>query len=103
MRYAIIWSPKAITTFEDRIDYLKTHFTEKEIKKFRKRVSEYLDTLSQEPLIARKLTRIKNVHIGLVIKPVSLIYRIKPIKQELELVAFIDNRQSPKKTLKYML
>ena len=103
MKYAIIWSPTAINTFEERLKYLEIHFTEKEIKKFIKRVSNYLDTLSNEPLITKRPGKPKNVHIGLVIKPVSLIYRVKPLKKELELVAFIDNRQSPKKTFKHLL
>jgi hypothetical protein len=42
MIYSIIWSPEAIISFEKRIEYLKIHFTEKEIKKFRKRVNDYL-------------------------------------------------------------
>jgi len=103
MKYDVIWSPRAIETFEERLNYLEIHFTEKEIKKFKKRVSDYLDTLSEEPLIAKTPGRLKNVHIGLIMKPVSLIYKLKPIKRELELVAFIDNRQSPKKTLKHLL
>jgi hypothetical protein len=78
------------------------HFTEKEIKKFKKRVNDYLETLSQEPQIGKKPGKLKNVHIGLILKPVSLIYRIKPLKKELELVVFIDNRQSPKRILKYL-
>ena len=33
MSYTIIWTSEALTTFEDRITYLKINWTEKEIKK----------------------------------------------------------------------
>ena len=45
MTFAIIWMPEALKTFEERIEHLNIHFTEKEIKKFKKRVNDYLDVL----------------------------------------------------------
>jgi len=41
MKFSIIWMPEALKTFEKRIEYLKIHFTEKELKKFKKRVNDY--------------------------------------------------------------
>lgn len=96
----IIWSEKALETLQERIDYLTEHWSQKEIDAFLKRVFEYLDTLAQEPLIARLSFKTKNTHIAVIIKQVSIIYRIKPKSKEIELVAFIDNRQNPRKTRK---
>jgi hypothetical protein len=45
----------------------------------------------------RKSTRLKHTHIGVIIKQVSLVYRVKPKKHTIELIAFIDNRQNPKR------
>jgi hypothetical protein len=45
----------------------------------------------------RKSTKLKQTHIGVIIKQVSLIYRFKPKGNKIELIAFIDNRQNPKK------
>jgi len=45
----------------------------------------------------RKSARLNYTHIGVIIKQVSLIYRIKPKSNTIELIAFIDNRQDPKK------
>jgi plasmid stabilization system protein ParE len=101
MNYSIIWSPRSLATFEDRIQYLRIHWTEKEITNFKNRVKEYLEILKEEPFIGKNPGRYKNTHIGLIIKQVSLIYRVKVIKKEVELVAFIDNRQDPKKIRKY--
>ncbi|MDP9047072.1 MAG: type II toxin-antitoxin system RelE/ParE family toxin [Bacteroidota bacterium] len=101
MSYSIAWTTQAYTSFEDRIEYLAIHFSDKEIKNFPQRVKEYLDVLKEEPLIGKAPGKHKNVHIGLIIKPVSIIYRIKTLKKEIELISFIDNRQDPKKIRKY--
>jgi hypothetical protein len=93
--------PEAISTFGDRIRYLKIHWTQKEITNFESRVKQYLDVLKDEPFIGKKPGRLKNVYIGLIIKPVSLIYRVKSHTKEIELLLFIDNRQDPKKIGKY--
>jgi plasmid stabilization system protein ParE len=100
MSYSIVWMPKALSTFDGRINYLNEHFTEKEIKNFQERVKEYVEVLKTEPLIGEN-SGIKNVHIGLIIKEVSLIYRVRPIKKNIELLIFFDNRQNPKKIKKY--
>jgi hypothetical protein len=97
MGIEIIWTKKAIQTFGKRIAYLEEHWTEKEIFNFTARVNEYLGSLQSQPLMFRKSPRLKHTHIGVIIKQVSLIYRVKPAKNIIELVAFIDNRQNPKK------
>ncbi|MES2112977.1 MAG: type II toxin-antitoxin system RelE/ParE family toxin [Bacteroidota bacterium] len=91
----IVWTKKAIKTFGERIAYLEEHWTEKEILNFTARVNEYLKTLRTQPLMFRKSTKLKNTHIGVIIKQVSLVYRIKPKSQKIELIAFIDNRRNP--------
>jgi hypothetical protein len=101
MSYFITWSPQAILSFEDRIEYLEIHWTKKEITNFRQRVREYLEILKEKPFIGKKPGKLKNIYIGLIIKQVSLIYRVKVIQNEIELVLFIDNRQDPKRIKKY--
>ncbi|WP_183562007.1 type II toxin-antitoxin system RelE/ParE family toxin [Mucilaginibacter sp. SP1R1] len=97
MGIEIVWTKKAVETFGNRITYLEEHWTEKEIFNFTARVNEYLETLKTQPLMFRKSARIKHTHIGLIIKQVSLIYRIKPKSKTIELIAFIDNRQNPRR------
>ena len=93
----IVWTKKAIKTFDNRIAYLEEHWTEKEIRNFIARVSEYLTTLRTQPLMFRKSTRLKHTHVGVIIKQVSLVYRVKPKSNTIELIAFIDNRQNPQR------
>ena len=101
MSYSIIWSPKSYLTFQDRIYYLERNWTQREINNFTIRVKEYLELLKEEPLIATPTGKRKNIRIGLIIKEVSIIYRVKPIKREIELLVFFDNRQDPKKIRRY--
>jgi len=93
--------PEAFKTFNDRIAYLEIHWTDKEIASFHKRVKEYLETLKDKPFIGKQAGKAKNVHIGLILKQVSLIYRVKIRTKEIELLLFIDIRQDPKKIEKY--
>ena len=93
----IIWTQKAINTFGQRIAYLEEHWTEREIFNFTSRVNEYLETLKTQPVMFRRSSYLKNAHIGVIIKQVSLVYRFKPKTNCIELIAFIDNRQNPKK------
>ncbi|SFS44439.1 type II toxin-antitoxin system RelE/ParE family toxin [Mucilaginibacter polytrichastri] len=97
MGFEIVWSKKAIQTFGDRITYLEKNWTEKEIFNFTSRVNEYLNSLKDQPLMFRKSAKLKHTHIGVIIKQVSIIYRVKPRGVKIELIAFIDNRQNPKK------
>jgi hypothetical protein len=64
---------------------------------FTNRVNDYLTSLQSQPLMYRKSVRLKHTHIGVIIKQVSLVYRIKPKSNTIELIAFIDNRQNPKR------
>ena len=59
MNYIIKWTPEALATFDDRIAYLKIHWTEKEITNFKKRVKEYLEVLKEKPLIGKKPGKFK--------------------------------------------
>jgi plasmid stabilization system protein ParE len=97
MGVEIIWTKRAIKTFGKRIAYLEEHWTEKEILKFTARVNEYLNSLQDQPLMFRKSARLKHTHVGVIIKQVSLVYRVKPNSYSIELIAFIDNRQNPKR------
>jgi plasmid stabilization system protein ParE len=98
MGYEIIWTKKALSTFEKQIKYLDENWSETEIKNYVGIVSSFLKTLSQEPLAFRKSIKLPNIHIAVVIKQVSIVYRVKPRKKVIELITFLDNRQNPRKT-----
>jgi len=98
MGYEIVWTPTAVRTFQRNIDYLEKHWTEREITNFVTLTSDFLNTLSQSPLIFRESYKVKNTRIGLIVKQVSVVYRVKPRKKVIELITFIDNRSDTKKS-----
>lgn len=98
----IIWSQKAGETFQRNIDYLKDNWTQNEVDKFVARVFQYIEILSTEPFIARRTYKTKDTYIGVIIPHISIVYRVKPRKSLLEIVTFIDNRQSLKKNRRFL-
>ncbi len=98
----IIWSNKAGETFQKNIDYLKNNWTQNEVDKFISRVFEYLELLTVEPLMARRTCKSKHTYIGVIIPHISIVYRVKPGRKTLEIITFIDNRQSLKKNRRFL-
>ena len=97
MGFKIVWTKHALDTFAKNIDYLQQKWTEKEVRDFTSKVNDLLAAIRKQPLMYRKSEKLANVHIGLIVKQVSLVYRVKSRKKEIELIAFLDNRQGPKK------
>ncbi|RYE33172.1 MAG: type II toxin-antitoxin system RelE/ParE family toxin [Sphingobacteriaceae bacterium] len=95
MGFEIVWTKKAVQTFEKRILYLQIHWTQKEILNFTAAVNQYLHALTTQPLMFQTSSAQKEKRIGVIIKQVSLIYRIDKQTQTIQLIAFIDNRQNP--------
>jgi len=95
--FKVVWTNKALDTFAQNIAYLQEKWTEKEVNAFSDKVNDILSVIREQPLLYRKSEKLSNVHIGLIVKQVSLVYRVKPRKKEIELIAFLDNRQDPKK------
>ena len=91
----IIWLPEAIRTYLGIIDYLQSEWTEQEIAKFAELVRRKLATLEMQPRIGRRAGKKRNVFRTVVHKKVTLVYRYKPVKKEIELVTFWNNLQDP--------
>ncbi|MCD6010426.1 MAG: hypothetical protein K0Q79_288 [Flavipsychrobacter sp.] len=97
MAYEIVWSAEARHTYLAIIEYLNKEWSEKEVSNFVLRVHNKLILLSAQPAIGRVHKRKYKVHITLVHKNVSLVYHIRPLKKEIVLLSFWDNRQDPAK------
>jgi len=95
--FKVVWTNKALDTFAQNIAYLQEKWTAKEVNAFSDKVNDILSAIREQPLMYRKSEKLSNVHIGLIVKQVSLVYRVKARKKEIELIAFLDNRQDPKK------
>ena len=98
MACKIIWTKRAWLTFENNINYLQTDWTEKEISKFILLTQKRLAILSNSPRIGTsRNTNNPNLLFTLIHKRVALIYRHKPLKNEIELLVFWNTAQNPRK------
>lgn len=95
MRLPIIWSPRSRKDFLSILDYLIEEWGEKQAIKLADRVDEALELIAEMPQMYPATTRIPNVRRCVIVKQVTLYYRIR--KKQIELITFFDPRQDPKK------
>ena len=96
MVYKISWTPKAIESYISNMKYLESAWTEKEVKNFAALVERKIKILSGQPEIgASRNKKQVNVRHTVLHKRISLIYRVKPQKKEIELLLFWNSYQHP--------
>jgi len=95
----ISWTPTAIKTYFKVLDHLEEVWTKKEVQNFADEVEKVLNQIAENPEMFEASRKKKNIRKGYITRHNSLYYRIKPIKKELELLTFWDNRQDPEKLL----
>ena len=96
----IVWSPRAIVTYDNIINYLLKEWTEREVVNFVVKVESKLQLLQKQPFIGALTGKKPNYFKTLVHKKITVVYHFKPIKKEIELVTFWNHLQNPKR-LKY--
>lgn len=96
MSYSVTWSPAAQLTYYYVMEYLDEHWTPRELRTFITRTEEVISHICDNPLLY-PYSRESDTHKCVVVKQVSLFYRIKA--GAVELLVFWDNRQDPAKLL----
>jgi plasmid stabilization system protein ParE len=91
----IIWSPLAIRTYGENIDYLEKSWTVKEVEKFIDSTAEKLKVLKRFPNTGYPSNQNRYLRKTLIGKRIILIYRYKPRKKSIELIRFFNTWQSP--------
>ena len=92
----IIWTPNARIGYFQIIEFLETTWTITEIHNFILLVEKALGQIKDNPYMFEASRKKKNIRKGFITRHISLYYRIKQKKNEIELLAFWDNRQNPK-------
>lgn len=95
MVYKIIWSPLAIRTYISNIEFLEKAWTKREVVKFITAVENKISVLKIHPLKGKLTAKRLNVRHTTIHKRIILIYRVKVLKKEVELVRFFNTYQSP--------
>ena len=88
----VIWSPVARVTYYQILEYLEQNWTTKEIESFITRVEYVVQHIGENPL-QYPASKEKNIHRCVVVKQISLFFRVK--EGNIELLVFWDNRQDP--------
>ena len=91
----IIWSPLAIRTYGENIDYLEKSWTAKELESFIDLTAKKLKVLKQFPGTGYSSNQNRSLRKTLIGKRIMLIYRYKPRKSTIELVRFFNTWQNP--------
>ncbi len=95
MAFKIIWSPKAVDTFEIVIDYLQKNWTEKEVKKFVTETEHVIRLISINPHLFRASEK-ENIFEAIITKHNLLLYQTNQSEKTIELLSFFDSRKDPK-------
>ena len=96
MAFEIVWTERAINGFDEVMFYLKTHWTEREVKNFIQETQEFLDLLSSHPYLLQRTSKYKNVYRGPLNKLTLITYRVKTRKNQIEIINIRDARRKPK-------
>lgn len=97
MALALVWTNRALQGYDKIVRYLEQHWTEKEVRNFIRESDDFFTLLSQYPELLQKTSRYKNIYRGPMNKLTIITYRIKPRKNQIELINIRGARQKPSK------
>jgi plasmid stabilization system protein ParE len=93
----IIWSPLAIRSYGENIEYLKTSWSEKEVEGFIDLTAKKLKVLTQFPGTGYSSPQSPSFRKTLIGTRIMLIYRYRRRTNTVELIRFFNTCQNPKK------
>ncbi len=93
----IRWTPTASQSYFSILDYLEHSWSKREVISLINEVNTLLDQICHHPKMFQESGKKRQIRKGFVTKEVSLYYRYRPHKKEIELLIFWDNRQNPEK------
>ena len=93
--YKILWTDFALKELEKTIEYLEENWTEKELRNLAENIEEKLALISQNPNLFQVSNYKKEIRRVVILKYNTLYYRVT--NEQIEIISFFSNRQSPKK------
>jgi plasmid stabilization system protein ParE len=92
------WTDDAWTSFEENIDYLIAQWTDKEVSNFVVTAEHKIRLLKKHPKLGSpKNKKQLNVRYMVIHKRIVLVYKHKPLKNEIDLLLFWNTTQHPRK------
>jgi plasmid stabilization system protein ParE len=93
--YKILWTDNALKELEITIEYLEENWTEKELRNLALKLEEIVTLVSQNPNLFQVSDIKKEIRRVIILSHNTLYYRIAD--NQIEIISFFSNRQSPKK------
>jgi plasmid stabilization system protein ParE len=97
MALKIVWTKQAAKGYAKIIHYLETEWTAKELVAFKQEMTTFFELLRTHPEILQASSKKKNYRRGPINEHTMLTYRIKPRKQQIELINIRGTKQKPLK------
>ena len=97
MAFKIVWTKQAAQGYAKIIHYLETAWTTKELIAFEQEVTIFFEHLKTFPELLQASSKQKNYRRGPINEHTMLTYRIKPRKQQIELINIRGTKQKPLK------
>ena len=93
--YKILWTDFALQELQKTIEYLEENLTEKELRNLAEGIEEKLTLISLHPNLFQATDYKKEIRHVVILKYNTLYYRVT--KDQIEIISFFSNRQSPEK------
>ena len=93
----VIWTLKALKTYFKVCDYLQSEWGLAVVKNFAEEVEKIIQSIKANPHLFEVSGKYKDIRKGFVTEHNTMFYRIKPRKNEIEILIFWDNRQDDKR------
>lgn len=98
MSLKVFWTEEAEETFIQNITYLEENWNRAVIENFVQKTEAAILLISKHPSLYPVISKKRRIHKCIIVKQVSLYYKL--LDTQIELLAFWNNYQNPKK-LKY--
>ncbi len=92
----VIWTPEAKEAFNSNIEYLLSNWGDKVTSDFLDRVDEVMLKIKSNPRLYPSVKRENQIHRCVVVKQISLYYRIVS-DQQIDLITFWNNFKDPER------
>jgi hypothetical protein len=95
MNKSIFWLPEASETYYQNIEYLRLYWYEEIVDNFKNEVERHLKLIADNPLLFRVHDKDKAIHKCLIVKQITLFYKVS--ENKIELLTFWNNYKNPSK------
>ena len=93
----IEWSLNAVNELASTLDYLKRHFTPKEIAALQRAIEQTERIITENPLTFNTVPENEHVRKVVVLKLNTMYYTVSKDADKVYILSFFSNRQHPQK------